>query len=198
MSAATAEAATESPNRTVAGRGIRMHEGDPGPDGRQVRIVVMGVSGCGKSTVGALLAGTLGVPFADADDLHPAENVAKMSAGTPLTDDDRWPWLARVAARLAEGDGAVMACSALRRAYRDMIRLRVPNAIFVHLVGSRAQLGQRISARLNHFMPSSLLDSQFAVLERLGPDEAGVELDVAPPPHALARRAADLLPTLLP
>lgn len=161
-------------------------------------IVVMGVSGCGKSTVGALLAGRLGVPFADADDLHPSENIAKMSAGIPLTDEDRWPWLERVAERLGEGDGMVIACSALRRAYRDVIRDRVPDTFFVHLVGTPEQLTRRMSARLDHFMPSSLLESQFAVLERLGGDEPGVELDVAPPPHELARRAAELLPTLLP
>ena len=102
------------------------------------RVVVMGVSGCGKSTVGELLAQQLGVPFVDGDGLHPAANVAKMSAGIPLTDEDRWPWLEAVGAAIAaEPGGAVMACSALRRVYRDVIRRAAPGTVFVHLHGSR-------------------------------------------------------------
>lgn len=159
------------------------------------RVVVMGVSGCGKSTVGELLAQRLGVPFVDGDRLHPAANVAKMSAGTPLTDEDRWPWLEAVGAAIAaEPDGAVMACSALRRVYRDVIRRAAPGTVFVHLHGSRELLAARMAARPGHFMPPSLLDSQLATLEPLGPDEDGVVLDVAPPaPQVVASAAAWVL-----
>jgi carbohydrate kinase (thermoresistant glucokinase family) len=154
-------------------------------------VVVMGVSGCGKSTVGALLAGTLGVPFADADDLHPPRNIAKMSAGQPLTDDDRRPWLARVGAELAGASGGmVVACSALRRRYRDAIREAAPGTVFVHLDAPRGRLAERMAARLDHFMPASLLDSQLATLEPLESDERGFSLDGTPPPTELARRAA--------
>ncbi len=158
------------------------------------RVVVMGVSGCGKSTVGELLAQQLGVPFVDGDALHPAANVAKMSAGIPLTDEDRWPWLEAVGAAIAaEPGGAVMACSALRRVYRDVIRRAAPGTVFVHLHGSRELLAARMAARPGHFMPPSLLDSQLATLEPLGPDEDGVVLDIAPPPDRLAASAADWL-----
>ena len=158
------------------------------------RVVVMGVSGCGKSTVGELLAQQLGVPFVDGDGLHPAANVAKMSAGIPLTDEDRWPWLEAVGAAIAaEPGGAVMACSALRRVYRDVIRRAAPGTVFVHLHGSRELLAARMAARPGHFMPPSLLDSQLATLEPLGPDEDGVVLDIAPPPDRLAASAADWL-----
>lgn len=146
-------------------------------------IVVMGVSGSGKSTIGALLARDLGVPFADADDLHPIENIEKMAAGQPLNDDDRWPWLAKVGGALADGDrsgtGLVMACSALKRRYRDAILRQAPGTVFVHLHGSREVLGSRTEGRSGHFMPPSLLDSQFAALEELQPDEPGFVVDVA-------------------
>src|SRR6478609_7103553 len=99
------------------------------------RIIVMGVSGCGKTTIGDLVARELGVPFLDGDSLHPVENVAKMASGTPLTDDDRWPWLATVGRALADGGGLVLACSALRRSYRDAIRQQAPDTIFLHLNG---------------------------------------------------------------
>jgi carbohydrate kinase (thermoresistant glucokinase family) len=164
------------------------------PDSVVAHVVVMGVSGCGKSTVGALLASQLGVPFADADDLHPPRNVAKMSAGQPLTDEDRWPWLARVGAELATApDGMVVACSALRRRYRDAIRTATPDTVFVHLAAPRVRLADRMAARLDHFMPAALLDSQLATLEPLEPDERGFVLDVTPPPSELARRAAAVL-----
>ena len=156
-----------------------------------VRVVVMGVSGCGKSTVGWLLARLLDVPFVDADGLHPAANVARMAAGTPLTDQDRWPWLRVVGGELARtSGGAVVACSALRRAYRDVLRESAPGTVFVHLTGSREQLATRMAARLDHFMPPSLLDTQLAALEPLGPDEAGITLDVAAAPDRIAADAA--------
>jgi gluconokinase len=142
-------------------------------------LVVMGVSGCGKSTVGAAIAQRFGVPFADADDFHPSANIAKMEAGQPLTDEDRAPWLELVAQWLGgRPDGCVMSCSALRRTYRDTLRQYAPEARFLHLDGTREVIGRRQAARLGHFMPASLIDSQFATLERLEPDEAGYVIDV--------------------
>ena len=153
-------------------------------------VVVMGVSGCGKSTVGELLADRLGVPFLDADSLHPEANLTKMATGTPLDDSDRWPWLRLVGLELAaHPDGAVVACSALRRAYRDLLRDAVPDVRFVHLEGTRDQLASRMRARERHFMPVSLLDTQLATLEALAPDEPGVGLDCALDPATLARTA---------
>ena len=158
------------------------------------RIVVMGVSGCGKSTVGPLLAARLGVPFVDADDLHPPTNVAKMAAGIPLTDEDRWPWLRLVGAELASAsDGLVVACSALRYAYRDVLRSFVPDVYFVHLAGSREELASRLGHRVDHFMPLMLLDSQLATLEPLRADERGVTLDITHPADELARTAMEAL-----
>jgi len=155
------------------------------------RVVVMGVSGSGKSTVGWKLARLLDVPFVDADALHPASNVAKMAAGTPLTDEDRWPWLRVVGAEIAGSPaGAVVACSALRRAYRDVLRETAPGTVFVHLHGTRDRLAPRMAARLDHFMPPSLLDTQLATLEPLGADEPGVVLDIAATPDELAADAA--------
>lgn len=131
-------------------------------------IVLMGVSGCGKSTLGEALAASLGWPFLDADDFHPRENVAKMAAGTPLTDEDRWPWLDRIAGRLREilaGRGhAVLACSALRQAYRDRL-VRAGDVRFVHLAGDRETIAARLASRTHRYMPATLLDSQFATLE---------------------------------
>lgn len=148
-------------------------------------IVVMGVSAAGKTSVGRALAERLGLDFRDADDLHSAENVAKMAAGTPLTDADRWPWLEDVGRALAvstaSGEGVVMACSALRRAYRDVLRRACPSTVFLHLTASRDVLEARIAARSDHFMPSRLLDSQLATLELLGDDERGIIVDVTPP-----------------
>lgn len=145
-------------------------------------IVVMGVSGSGKSTIGALVADALGVPFIDADELHPLANVEKMAAGHPLTDEDRWPWLAKVGQTLdeADGTGAVVACSALKRVYRDAIRAEAPRAVFVHLSASTEVLASRLGGRTGHFMPSTLLDSQLATLEPLAPDEPGIVVDVTP------------------
>jgi gluconokinase len=138
-------------------------------------VVVMGVSGSGKSTVGAALARRLGVPFVDADTLHPSANVAKMAAGEPLGDDDRHPWLERVGEWLAgHGDGGVASCSALKRSYRDRLRAHCPAVTFLHLSGSPELIARRLAARSGHFMPAALLASQFDTLEPLGPDEAGV------------------------
>ena len=139
----------------------------------------MGVSGSGKSTVGAALARRLGVPFADADDFHPAANIAKMAAGTPLTDADRYPWLEAVGKWLEDHeDGGVMSCSALKRAYRDRLRSHCPRVEFLHLTGSPELIARRQAGRPGHFMPSALLKSQFDTLEPLGPDEHGIALDV--------------------
>ena len=151
----------------------------------------MGVSGCGKTTIGDLVARELGVPFLDGDSLHPVENVAKMAAGTPLTDEDRWPWLATVGTELANaGDGGlVLACSALRRSYRDAIRQQAPDTIFLHLHGSNDVLRARTEGRSGHFMPPALLDSQLATLEPLDADETGIVVDIAAPVQQVVREA---------
>jgi gluconokinase len=168
-----------------------------------VIVVLMGVSGCGKTAVGQALAAELGWPFFDADDFHPPANVAKMAAGTPLTDADRWPWLDHLATMMAEvngsGGNAVLACSALKQAYRDRLagagRLR-----FVHLTGDRDTIAARIAARAHRYMPATLLGSQFATLEE--PREA-IVVDVrdAIPVQVAKIRAAldrDRPPTLGP
>lgn len=155
------------------------------------RIVVMGVSGCGKSSVGAALSQALGIPYRDGDDLHPAVNVAKMRAGEALTDADRWPWLDRVAQDLARLAPVIVGCSALRRAYRDRIRAGAGGPVlFVHLAGSREVIAARMAARSGHFMPASLLDSQFATLEPPGPDEAAITVDIDQP---MDRLVAEIL-----
>jgi gluconokinase len=143
-------------------------------------VVVMGVSGSGKSTVGAAVAQRLRVPFADADDFHPDANIAKMTAGHPLNDDDRRPWLESIGDWLAERcqGGGVMSCSALKRTYRDQLRRHCPEVEFLHLVGTPEVIGRRQASRPGHFMPPSLLKSQFDTLEPLEPDERGVDVDV--------------------
>ncbi|MDQ0675121.1 carbohydrate kinase (thermoresistant glucokinase family) [Pseudarthrobacter siccitolerans] len=171
-----------------------MSNNQPGNAGP--RVVVMGVSGCGKTTIGDLVARELGVPFLDGDSLHPVENVAKMAAGTPLTDEDRWPWLATVGRELAAaGDGGmVLACSALRRSYRDAIREQAPDTIFLHLNGSKEVLKARIESRTGHFMPPALLESQLATLEPLDANEAGVHVDIAAPVNEVVATALANIP----
>ena len=137
---------------------------------RPSAIIVMGVSGCGKSSVGAMLADRLGLAFVEGDALHPKANVEKMAMGTPLTDDDRWPWLdiigADMASTLDRGEGIVVSCSALKKVYRDRLRAATGGRLrFVYLHGSRELLTERMGARTGHFMPVSLLDSQLATLE---------------------------------
>ena len=149
-------------------------------------VVVMGVSGSGKSAVGVALAARLGVPYKDGDDLHPPENVAKMTRGEPLNDEDRFPWLELVGAWLAEHrDGGVIACSALRRRYRDQLRGHCPEVDFLHVDGSAELIAARQAGRAGHFMPPSLLPSQLLTLERLGPDEEGIAIDVDQPVSAI-------------
>ncbi len=151
-------------------------------------VVVMGVSGSGKTTVGTALAEALGVRFADGDDLHPESNVEKMAMGVPLTDADRWPWLDAVGALLAQG-ASVVACSALRHAYRDRLRATAPALRLVYLHGSRELLARRMGHR-DHFMPVELLDSQLATLEPPAADEWALSYDVAATVEEIAGDAA--------
>ncbi|MDE0347158.1 MAG: gluconokinase [Boseongicola sp.] len=147
------------------------------------KFVVMGVSGCGKSSVGAAVAKELGISYIDGDDLHPPENIAKMSRGMPLTDADRAPWLVRVGERLAAFEGpVVIGCSALKRAYRDIVRDKAGESVcFLHLEGSRETLSERMVKRPGHFMPVSLLESQLATLEPPGLDETAITADIDQP-----------------
>ena len=162
-----------------------------------VHLVVMGVSGSGKSSVGRALARTLGRPFVEGDDLHPSANVAAMSAGVPLTDEMRAPWLAalrdELTSRHRAGTDVVLACSALRRAYRDVLRTAAGGVRFVHVVVPPDELARRLGRRTDHFMPASLLSSQLATLEPLGPDEDGVDVTSRTTPAATAAAAAALL-----
>ncbi|QEE61958.1 gluconokinase [Salinibacterium sp. dk2585] len=157
-------------------------------------VVVMGVSGSGKSVVGMGLAETLGLRFLDGDDLHPPANVEKMARGIPLDDDDRMPWLRLVGEALAEaaeaGQGIVMACSALRRSYRDGLRAAAPRTVFVHLDGSRELLESRLRTRAGHFMPVGLLESQLGALEPLAMDEPGARVSIEPAVDEVVAAAA--------
>jgi carbohydrate kinase (thermoresistant glucokinase family) len=152
-------------------------------------IVVMGVSGSGKSTVGVLLAERLGWPFGDADEFHPPANIAKMRSGTPLTDDDRWPWLAAIAAWIdegrAKGKPRIVGCSALKRRYRDVLIGARRDVRLVYLQGTKAVIAARMAARRDHFMPPALLDSQFASLEEPSPEENALVVGVEGDPAAI-------------
>jgi gluconokinase len=154
-------------------------------------IVVMGVSGCGKSTVGQLLAQRLGLPFAEGDDFHPAANVAKMRSGLPLDDADRQVWLQALGQHLARslmaGQGVVLSCSALKRSYRDQLRLHAPGLQLLHLVGSFDLLMQRMAARKSHYMPASLLHSQFADLQPPDADERAQLFEVTQTPQRIVQ-----------
>jgi gluconokinase len=160
-------------------------------------LVLMGVSGCGKTTVAAIVAGRVGWPFEEGDALHPESNIAKMKAGQPLDDNDRAPWLETVAdwvaARLDAGEGGVITCSALKRAYRNRIDRRGTGVTFVYLAGTRQVIGERLAARHGHFMPPALLDSQFADLEEPAPDEPAIRVDLGPSPAELAETIIDTL-----
>ena len=162
-------------------------------------VVVMGVSGSGKSTVGRLLASRLGVPYAEGDDFHPPANVAKMSSGEPLTDEDRWPWLRSLADWIAaHAGGGVLTCSALKRAYRDVLASAGTPVWFLHLAGSPEVIAARLAARSGHFMPPALLDSQFADLEPLGPDEPGATVDVSGSPEEIVAAALEGVHRVIP
>jgi gluconokinase len=154
------------------------------------RYVMMGVSGSGKTLIGSMLARELGIEFLEGDDLHPADNVQRMAAGVPLTDDDRRGWLIAIATRLRDakraGVGLVVSCSALKRSYRDLLRsVGDVDARFVYLAGSRALIAERLAQRRGHFMPPSLLDSQLAILQEPSPDERAWVSDIRETPQAI-------------
>ncbi|WP_434613355.1 gluconokinase [Arthrobacter sp. A5] len=167
------------------------------PVARPVVLVVMGVSGCGKSTVAALLAGQLGWPFEEGDSLHPQANVKKMAAGHPLTDEDRWPWLAKVADWVEEtldaGEDGLITCSALKRSYRKVINRRGSGVVFVFLSGSKEVIAARLAVRRGHFMPTSLLDNQFSALEEPAADEPQIRINVGPAPGVITREIIEEL-----
>jgi carbohydrate kinase (thermoresistant glucokinase family) len=164
---------------------------------RPMVVVVMGVSGSGKTTVAKLLAETSGWQFQEGDTLHPPENVKKMSAGIPLTDADRLPWLRKIAETIdgwrARGESGVITCSALKRSYRDIIVGDRPDVRLVYLKGSHDLIRQRMAARHGHFMPTALLDSQFSTLEEPSPDENPIGVDIGGSPEKIAREVADRL-----
>jgi gluconokinase len=161
-------------------------------------VVVMGVSGSGKSTVATVLARSLDVPYADADQFHPVSNKRKMSAGNPLTDADRQPWLRSIgdwiAARDQASSGGVVTCSALKRQYRDLLREYSPRVWFLHLAGAKNVIADRMAERKGHFMPFELLDSQYADLEPLATDEPGLTVDVRKSPEELVGIATRAVP----
>lgn len=159
-------------------------------------VVVMGVSGSGKTTVATLLSERLGVPSAEADEFHSAANIAKMTSGHPLTDEDRLPWLRAIAEWITErgaDKGGVVTCSALKRSYRDLLARAGARVFFVHLDGDREVLAARLGGRSGHFMPPALLDSQLADLAPLEPDEPGVRLDIRQSPPDLVESAVRAL-----
>jgi gluconokinase len=153
------------------------------------RYVIMGVAGSGKTLIGSRLSAALGFPFLEGDDLHPAENKARMAAGIPLTDADRAGWLATIATRIIEaraaGRGLVVSCSALKRSYRDVLRAADPDLRFIHLSGPRALIAERLATRTGHFMPPSMLDSQLATLEQPTDDERVAVHDISGTPESI-------------
>jgi gluconokinase len=155
-------------------------------------LVIMGVSGSGKTTVAEILAGRLGWPFQEGDALHPRSSTDKMRAGQPLTDIDRQRWLELIAEwveeRLDAAENGIITCSALKRSYREVINRRGSGVLFVYLAGSRETIAERLTARQGHFMPSRLLDSQFDVLEEPGPDEPHIRVEIGPSPEVIAQR----------
>jgi gluconokinase len=157
----------------------------------------MGVTGAGKTLIGSALAQRLKVPFADADEFHPSANIAKMTAGHPLDDDDRLPWLDAIAAwidtRSLTGEGGVVTCSALKRRYRDQLRSSGAPAWFLHLVGDRNLMTERVARRSHHFMPSTLMASQFEALEPLQPDEPGIAVSAAGTVEEIVEQARSAL-----
>lgn len=156
-------------------------------------MIIMGVSGTGKNSVGEYLAAELAIEFVDGDDLHPLANVEKMRAGIPLDDEDRVPWLKEIGLRLAaykaQGESVIIACSALKRWYRELLRHYAPNVLFIHLAGGREILEHRMAAREGHFMPVSLLESQLATLEPLADFERSIEVDISPSVIEVQRNA---------
>jgi gluconokinase/shikimate kinase len=161
----------------------------------------MGVSGCGKTTIAAILAGRLGWQFEEGDALHPQSNIDKMAAGYPLTDADRWPWLEKVTdwvdERLDAGQNGLITCSALKRSYRDLINRRRSGVMFVYLAGSKETIAAPLAARHDHFMPPNLLDSQFADLEEPGPDESAIRVDIGPPAAVITEEILEGLKDLV-
>lgn len=164
-----------------------------------MRIVVMGVSGCGKTTLGEALAAALGLPYVEGDALHSPQNVARMAAGVPLTDADRQDWLHEIGQQLARaGNGVVVSCSALKRSYRDLLRRAAPDLRLVYLRGEPPLLAQRLAARRGHYMPASLLQSQLDTLEPPAPDERAIEVDASHSPAQIlahVRRQLQVPPT---
>ncbi|MCU1404175.1 MAG: gluconokinase [Glaciihabitans sp.] len=164
-------------------------------------MIVMGVTSSGKSTIGVDLGVVLDIPFIDGDDLHPAANKEKMAAGIALDDNDRWPWLRRIGEvineGLADGHPTIVACSALKRAYRDLLREHVPGLLFIHLTGDAQVILDRMRARTHEFMPLTLLQSQLATLEPLEPDELAILCDITATPAEIVGNVLEELPALI-